>query len=147
MWRCFLSIVVEQKLTELLFYFFLILLSVEDVREKRVPVWQLVAMGLVIFVGNRKLYLEAGAVGWVVFGINTLPGLFCLSCSYFTKEQVGYGDSILVFLVGIMKGWFWCCVAVFIGLWVSLIVGILWRKKWIPFIPFLTVGCMVTNFF
>ena len=68
-------------------------------------------------------------------------------CSWFTQESFGYGDSILILILGILSGgWnlLWILFAAF--LIASVYGGIMiarkkyTRKNSFPFIPFLTVA-------
>lgn len=73
-------------------------------------------------------------------------GVF-LFLSWFTQESFGYGDSILILILGILSGgWnlLWILFAAF--LIASVYGGIMiarkkyTRKKSFPFIPFLTIA-------
>ena len=98
---------------------YLLILSVIDIRWKKVSV-----RSLLILLGGVFLFL-----------------------SWFTQESFGYGDSILILILGILSGgWnlLWILFAAF--LIASVYGGIMiarkkyTRKNSFPFIPFLTVA-------
>ena len=110
---------------------YLLILSVIDIRWKKVSVRSLLIL-LAIAVLCQVL-CSKGELGMMVAG-GLCGGVF-LFLSWFTQESFGYGDSILILILGILSGG-----------WNLLYGGIMIaRKKYtrkisFPFIPFLTVA-------
>lgn len=122
---------------------YLLILSVIDIRWKKVSVRSLLIL-LAIAVLCQVL-CSKGELGMMVAG-GLCGGVF-LFLSWFTQESFGYGDSILILILGILSGgWnlLWILFAAF--LIASVYGGIMIaRKKYtrkisFPFIPFLTVA-------
>ena len=82
--------------------------------------------------------------------VRLLPGVFFLLCSRFTKEKVGYGDGLILLILGICLPapsiWQVWMVSVFL---ITLWAGILLctkrgnRHTRIPFVPFLWLANLV----
>lgn len=122
---------------------YLLILSVIDIRWKKVSVRSLLIL-LVIAVLCQVL-CSKGELRMMVAG-GLCGGVF-LFLSWFTQESFGYGDSILILILGILSGgWnlLWILFAAF--LIASVYGGIMiarkkyTRKNSFPFIPFLTVA-------
>lgn len=122
---------------------YLLILSVIDIRWKKVSVRSLLIL-LAIAVLCQVL-CSKGELRMMVAG-GVCGGVF-LFFSWFTQESFGYGDSILILILGILSGgWnlLWILFAAF--LIASVYGGIMiarkkyTRKNSFPFIPFLTVA-------
>ena len=120
-----------------------LVLSVIDIRWKKVSVRSLLIL-LAIAVLCQVL-CSKGELRMMVAG-GLCGGVF-LFLSWFTQESFGYGDSILILVLGILSGgWnlLWILFAAF--LIASVYGGIMiarkkyTRKNSFPFIPFLTVA-------
>ena len=124
---------------------FLLICSVWDLHTKRIPIWLLgVGAGGIIlfhlFRNNVNLFSVFGGVG---------IGAICLIVSKVTKEALGYGDSLLICLLGGYVGFInilWIITVAFglAGIF-SLIFFVgksRYKEKTIPFIPFLTISYM-----
>jgi leader peptidase (prepilin peptidase)/N-methyltransferase len=81
--------------------------------------------------------------------ISLIPGLFCLMISWISRQALGYGDSLLIAVIGISLG-FWPCIWVsfsgffWAGIWSGiLLLGRTERKREIPFVPFLLAGFVI----
>ena len=132
---------------------YLLILSVIDIRWKKVSVRSLLIL-LVIAVLCQVL-CSKGELRMMVAG-GLCGGVF-LFLSWFTQESFGYGDSILILILGILSGgWnlLWILFAAF--LIASVYGGIMiarkkyTRKNSFPFIPFLTIAylvCMIGVFY
>lgn len=124
---------------------FLLICSVWDLHTKRIPIWLLGvgAGGMILFHlfwNNVNLFSVFGGVG---------IGVICLIVSKVTKEALGYGDSLLICLLGGYVGFInilWIITVAFglAGIF-SLIFFVgksRYKEKTIPFIPFLTISYM-----
>lgn len=118
-------------------------LSVEDIRHRTIPRWFL-------FVGTSLIaasMVTQQETGWMLrVGGVCIGGIFLL-LSRVTREAMGYGDSLLVCLLGGAVG-LWTLLEILAISWgllglvaiVCLVKKSCSRRKSLPMIPFLTVG-------
>jgi len=108
----------------------LLLLSVEDIKEQQ------------LFM---PAILELGLSGWI-YALNTnhtpalTPGLFLLIVGHLTKEQIGYGDAFLVLALGMWMTDIQILLILIVGMIFSIVFAVCFRKKELPFVPFLTAA-------
>ena len=119
--------------------------TVQDVRRKRLRVLDLCLLFAVIV-----LYLLSVGRGISVILTGIIPGVAMYGVSICSREQVGKGDAILIFLLGLLFGLkrvvelllltflFVFCYSV-----VLFIKGHGNRKKEIAFVPFLLMSQLV----
>nr|WP_317283232.1 prepilin peptidase [uncultured Sellimonas sp.] len=113
-----------------------------DIKYKAIPRWLLGGGSILAFAGSmilsedKSLCIGGGIVGCLFFLI-----------SRYSKEAIGYGDSWLIFNLGIGMGFWRTMVLLFVafgtsGLWsVGILVFCKGKKKdTIPFVPFLITG-------
>lgn len=119
--------------------------SVYDCKYYKLPLWLLV------------LGVLGGLFCWVYQGegvseslISLLPGLAALGLSYITREQIGYGDGILLLMIGICVGLqhsIWIIFTALLGSFVASLFLIIFRKargrERIPLVPYLWMGAMI----
>ena len=116
--------------------------SVSDIRSKRLPFW-ITGMGMVVGIA---LWLLAGNVHLTDL-VALIPGLICLGISKISKEAIGYGDGLLL----IMMGWYLALGQLLeVCMWAFTLAGIFGLfllvtkkkkgKQEIPFVPFLLIG-------
>ena len=113
-----------------------------DFKYKEIPLWFTLlggVVGIVICVREERTVFEVL--------VSCLPGLVVIFFSWMTKEIIGYGDGIVLLVMGfylslsqvLSVGMF----AVFIAGIVALILLTVFQKRGsyrIPFIPFLTLA-------
>lgn len=114
--------------------------SISDCRKKQIPILLLILFGIVVFV---SLFVCKTPSGFDRIG-GALLGLLLFFVSKCTKEAIGYGDSWLIFFLGIYLGGLAALQILFVA---SLFASgcsllLLWKKGWkksitIPFAPFL----------
>lgn len=132
----------------------LILCTYYDIRFKKLPVFILVIFAIIIIIING---LEDSLFSRAVF-FRIIPGTVFLMLALMTRQAVGYGDGIIIILLGLSLGSKRCITVVFIGLVLSSVFSlyILLLKKGsrqtrLPFVPFLLIAMGVelieTNFF
>lgn len=128
----------------------LLLLSVSDIRKKSFPVWML-GIGVVGAAGVLCLEMAAGRVVGVSILKSVLPGLLFLLIAAVTKNM-GYGDGMVLILLGLMRGQKHCVTALMLGMLVisffAVVVLILrraGRNTRLPFLPFLSVGWVIAE--
>lgn len=130
-------------LCRIVFALYLVILTVMDLKRRKLKLSVLLAGGIFIPAGVfcssgvSPVYLAAGgAVGAVFLGISKI-----------TEESFGYGDSILIMIMGCFIG-FWDILTLLMAAFmmaavfslVLLIRGRFRRKDSFPFVPFLTAA-------
>lgn len=80
-----------------------------------------------------------------------LPGCFLLLTAFFTGQKVGYGDGLMVLVVGVFTNVTYCILSLMFGLCVSCLFAMFYlvlkkvkMKDQIPFLPFLLIGYIFT---
>ena len=127
----------------------LFILSVMDLRNKKVNIWAVMLFGIVCVTGlllNHKINIYSGICGFAT-------GLFAVGFSLISKEQIGIGDGIIIAFMGLLLGFknglVIVCMASFFMAIVSLVLIVLKRVKGhtrLPFIPAIFASycvCMV----
>ncbi|MBQ3558701.1 MAG: prepilin peptidase [Agathobacter sp.] len=116
--------------------------SVMDFKYKEIPLWFTLLGGV---VGIVICVREERTIGEVL--VSCLPGLVVIFFSWMTKEIIGYGDGIVLLVMGFYLS---LSQVLSVGMFAVLIAGIValilltvFQKKGsyrIPFIPFLTLA-------
>lgn len=124
---------------------FLVLCSIQDIREKRLSVKMLVVSGF-LFSG-MSLVFEEMPIERRLHSI--LPGMIAFLLAFLTKEQIGYGDAACLVVLGILVSADSLFGAVMIGLILLSICSMILlagkradRKTTLPFLPFLSAGML-----
>lgn len=121
-------------------------LAVEDIRKRRIPVWLLgiSAVSALVYQGIER---EIPAVLWLS---GAAVGIIFLIISKVTEEALGYGDSVLIGILGIYLGiWQLICLLVTAFFLAALYAVIImmrhkFRKKAaFPFVPFLGTAYVI----
>ena len=142
-------------LWNLIFILYLILLSFFDIRSRQLPVsllFSIVPFIIFYHVVGTKIstafsFLTPCTLSLPLIVAGILVGIFFLFLSKVTHEAFGYGDSILILLLGSILG-LWNLLSLLIiafSLAASfsifmLILKRFSRKSAFPFVPFLTVA-------
>lgn len=131
-------------------------LSILDIRKRNVPVWLLAAggiMAVVVTVYRQNVSCEYTRTGHGLIGMAMLPGILLLATAFATKKA-GYGDGIVLMILGVLAGGEKCllifAISLFLGAFVSLILLVFRKVKRdtkIPFLPFLAVGWLAVMVF
>lgn len=126
-------------------------LSVEDLWFRRISKTMLV-IGMALALAYSGYCTVKLSVPVWIYGAGLLTGCFFLLLSSITKEAVGYGDSMLICMLGIYLG-LWKLLAVLAAAWCMLAGAAMFhlihrrmsRKSALPMVPFLTAGyvCMI----
>lgn len=124
---------------------FLLLCSVQDIKEKKISVKMLVLSGG-LFLALSLLFDE---ISWERRMENMLPGVIAFMTAFLTREQVGYGDAVCLVVLGsvVSADILWGAILGGLFLLSACSVVLLMRKKagrntTLPFIPFLTAGIL-----
>lgn len=122
---------------------YLLVLSVQDFRERMIS-GMFLGVGAVAAVCSQIIW-DRSSVWECISGL--LIGFAFVGISKLTREGVGYGDSILIMILGIYIGVWNLMYVLVIAFFLSAICSVFilikfrfHRKQGIPFIPFLTVG-------
>ena len=129
---------------------FLGIISIIDISTKKIPVILLIIMG--IAGGVYIISCDKSVINTV---ISIMPGGILLMMAFFTKEQIGYGDAVVVTLMlGLFVSVDIVCSSLVMGLTIAGIVSVVYivikradRKKQIAFTPFLLLGYGLTGVF
>lgn len=117
-----------------------------DIRRKEIPLL-LIGLGTAAAFGINVWWIKEGDITIWEAGISLIPGIFFLLTSFFTGEKVGYGDGLLLIILGLLLGVYRCFCALSIGLVFSAVVSLFLlllhragRHSRLPFAPFLVLG-------
>lgn len=111
----------------------LLFLSAEDIREGQLSMSVIAELGIV-GIGHAVFYRQAPAL---------IPGLVLLIFSYFSEEQIGYGDGWLVLALGMWMELHALLMMFWTGLILSAVSAVWLGKKELPFVPFLTAAYII----
>lgn len=126
---------------------FLAILSLEDIREKRISVKRVLIGALAAVICQ----LITGQASVIAIVGSLIPGIVLLLLSAITKESIGKGDGIVVMMLGLWIGGQMTFLVVCLAVWAAGIFAMvcLLRKKreLIPFVPCLLMGMEVLLFY
>lgn len=111
----------------------LAVLSAEDMKERQLSmflIWELGLTGIGYAVSTGKMP-------------ELIPGLLLMAFSSCSKEQLGYGDSWLILVLGMWMKLSELLQMLLLGLFLVTIWSVLCREKEQPFVPFLTAAYMI----
>ena len=113
----------------------------------------------------RKVYLQLAAgyflltaaghifhreQGIVFFLTGLLPGLFCLTVSWISREGLGYGDSLMILICGLSLGFSRTVILVSAAFFFAALLSIFLlslgkasRQTQLPFLPFLFLADII----
>lgn len=124
-------------------FLFLLLLSVRDIREKKVNIVFILPAVIPAFYQMPDGFLQAAVPGFL-FSIL----LFVLS--FLTKEAIGMGDAFAVLLCACYLPFYSLFLIFVAGLFMAGVVGVFLilirrgnRKTEIPYLPFLTFSYLI----
>lgn len=121
--------------------------AVMDIQYRSIPGWMLLIEGIMVLI-YRVLFTEGSIYIWAAGGV---VGFVFLFVSRWTREGIGYADSITIFLLGIFLG-IWELLAVLgtafllsgLTAMLCMVVKHWSRKKTMPFLPFLAAAYLIT---
>ena len=116
------------------------MLSYIDLKNKEIPLWFSLLGGC---VGVVFCFLE-GRV-WTNVIIACVPGILALIFSWLTREVLGYGDGIVLMMIGGMDGYRGSFAVLCLGSFLAAIFCVVLlairkvkKHSRIPYVPFLT---------
>ncbi len=147
----------NMEITGMILIIFMLIAAVYDIRTMHVPLW---VICINLFIGTISVYIELNLKGCpladytlsavVIF----LVILFILIFKLFRVEEVGLADGLLIVSTGmILKGERLIMAIGLAMILAGLFAGVLLvirkagRKSRIPFVPFLTVGIVISILF
>ena len=121
----------------------LMVMAYRDLRTKQVSCLALVIMAILVVV-IRMLFVEDTI--WSTLG-GVAVGISFFLISKYSRESVGYGDSWLILLLGVLIGGKKVMEVIFIASFMAALFSVGYglvrgwnRKNTIPFIPFLALA-------
>lgn len=128
----------------------LIICTCTDIYSKKIYKNVLGLYLLLSLTGRCVEYLSGQNIDIIKLAAGVVPGCVCLLLSFFTRQGIGYGDSLLIVLCGLAVGKNACWGLLFTAFFLAGILGIImWllfhvdRKREIPFVPFMMLGWIV----
>jgi len=121
----------------------LVILSIEDIKHKKVSLFFILVGGLLLFtfsivVGELSIRDRMGGI---------MIGGIIILISYITGGQIGMGDGFILATIGLSYGFLMNLSLLIYGLILSSMVSVILltfkkakKKSTIPFIPFLLAG-------
>ena len=135
---------------EILVGIFLLIGGIFDWKTLSMPGWLLV-LGVCEGVVSAGYLWISNSYNWLEMLWALLPGGISLLLAFATREQLGYGDGLVLLVLGSCLGpekvlWIW--MLALLGSFAVSIVLLVMRKATkstrLPFVPFLFLGYIVT---
>lgn len=125
-----------------------------DVKSKKIPFVVLGAGGIWSVIGLVFKAAETGILQTLLFILTGIvPGAVLVVLSFLTEKKIGYGDGIVLMILGCMEGAGTAFLVFCTGLFLQSLfaVGLLIVKKadkqsCIPFVPFLLAARIMLLF-
>ncbi len=124
----------------------LVIGSIYDMKSLALPLWLFIASGVCSLVSVGYQWTK-GIFVWEELPVALLPGGICLLLGFVTREQIGYGDGLLLLNLGVGLGasaiwelWMMGLLASFVASVVLLCSRRAKKSFRIPFLPFLCLG-------
>ena len=118
------------------------IISIIDFSTKKIPVVVLVVMGI---VGIASSFYAKQSI--ISVAVALIPGIVLMAAAFLTGEQIGYGDAVVVTLMGLFVTADIVCSTMVMGLTIAGTISVILiasgragRKKQIAFTPFLLLG-------
>ena len=125
------------------------IISIMDIATKKIPV---VVLFFMAGVGIWGIVIEKKAASSVALAL--IPGIVLFLVAFLTKQQIGYGDAVVIILMGLFVTADIICSALVMGLSIAGVISVIMiafkksnLKKQIAFTPFLLLGYGLTGVF
>lgn len=129
---------------------YLSVLSILDIRFRKMPVWLLVVGGIVGIGYQIWRWVKGDSISIVLIGSGVIVGLIFLVISKITGQALGYGDGIIILILGIYLGFWDLSVVLMVAFFAASVMAMVLivvkrgkRKRTMPFVPFLCIGYVV----
>lgn len=124
----------------------MIITSVGDIRSRAVLMWEILGCFAMSFA-KVAYSIYGGSFDASDVLMSMMPGAFLLLLAYVSRQNVGYGDGLLILCAGPALGSNITVMGMIAGVFAcGLVSGLLLvikkvgRKARIPFVPFMTLG-------
>ncbi len=126
----------------------LMTVSIMDIRSRKISIWLLLSGGILVLATCGNQFAAGSLALYDILG-GMVPGLLLLAIAFVTKKA-GYGDGMVLVLVGMVVGGGKSFVIFGVSLFlisVFSIILLLFRKvrrnSTIPYLPFLTAAWLL----
>ncbi len=128
-------------------------LSLPDYYKQKIPLW-MIGISCVIAIVLRTILFFLGEtdINLMGFVAALLPGCVFLLLAFVTREQIGYGDGMILTIIGILYPIWRVMVVTGIALLIISVMSIVLlvlkkgnRYTRLPFVPFLFLGSLIEN--
>lgn len=123
-------------------------LSIYDLRSKRLPIYIFVIGGI---AGIVLLILEKN-IGFLNLIVNLSPGIALLIIGRLTRQAIGYGDGLAVLIMGLFQSINIVMLSLLMGITLSGFVALILllffhksKKSELAFIPFLAIAFLISG--
>lgn len=120
----------------------------QDKKELSVSKKFLFLAGVLAILGRSLV--ESRVVSLLEWGWSLLPGVLLLGLGWLSQWQIGFGDGVIILVMGLWLGFQETVVVLLIGMFLCSIFcgGLVFfrkvgRKTKIPFVPFLWIACLI----
>lgn len=134
---------------EILLIAVLVGLSAQDMKKKKISLIPVIGM---FMIGIITVCMEKYRLTGLLFAL--MPGVFMLVFAKLSNEQVGYGDGLILLALGLLLNeaqlYFTLMVAMILVFCVSVVMLLTkkgTKKTTLPFVPFLTLSCLLSVIF
>lgn len=123
----------------------LLISTITDIRKKEISGIVLIIF-LILSIINEIVFRNSSLLS-IISGIGV--GIFILICGYISRENIGYGDGLILVVTGILLGGYENLELLLISLFLSSIIGLFLlvigknKKEGIPFIPFMFLAFLI----
>lgn len=122
--------------------------SYMDIKAKALPVGAVGAVLLFSMATAGRRILAGGSLGMVLAGL--LPGVLLTAMAFAMKGKLGYGDGLVLMIIGNLTGIQYCLLILFFALMLSfffscglLVICQKRGKDCFPFVPFYFCGTVL----
>ncbi len=129
--------------------------SIYDARQKTIPFWVLGVGSVWAVINSMFLMGEIGVLPALqTVAVSILPGAALLFLGFLTEKKVGYGDGLLLVIMGVLEGGkavlFTFCIGLFLQSVLAVVLVIIKKadkQTKIPFAPFMLAARTAILFF
>lgn len=126
---------------------YLFVQGIWDMKIKKIPLW--ISLGFGIFSFFYSVFCQRE---WISFWTALIPGGICLLLSRCTREEIGYGDGVLLCSLGMfytLEELLCICMSAFLFAGAAGLILLLFLKKSrkfeLPFVPFIFLGWVIVQ--
>ena len=134
-----------QILIHILLIIFLIICSIKDIRTRTISLKCSIFFGMAISL----ISIIASISSLTDILLSLIPGLCIIFIGFISHQAIGYGDGIVVLIIGLsigLKDTLMCCLLAFFLAAIISVVLILKqhsKKDALPFVPFLSGSYLI----